>query len=97
MNSQQFSLFLVSLAVVLILPASHLSAAESQGEWESTLAAARKEGKVVVGIPPSAELRKQMEATFKSRFGIEAELFSAPGPQIASRIVSRIQSRRPLL
>ncbi|HEV8344057.1 MAG TPA: extracellular solute-binding protein [Candidatus Binatia bacterium] len=88
MNSQQFSLFLVSLAVVLILPASHLSAAESQGEWESTLAAARKEGKVVVGIPPSAELRKQMEATFKSRFGIEAELFSAPGPQIASRIVS---------
>jgi iron(III) transport system substrate-binding protein len=56
--------------------------------WESTLAAARKEGKVVLGIPPSAELRKQIEPLLKSRFGLEVETLSAPGPQIANRIVS---------
>ncbi|MGH7833258.1 MAG: hypothetical protein ACREQK_06420 [Candidatus Binatia bacterium] len=59
-----------------------------QSDWEKTLAAARNEGKVVVGVPPSAELRKQMEAAFKARFGFEIELFSATGPQIANRIVS---------
>lgn len=57
-------------------------------EWERTVAEAGKEGKLVLGIPPSAELRKQLEPLFKSRFGIEVESLSAPGPQIASRIVS---------
>jgi ABC-type Fe3+ transport system substrate-binding protein len=60
----------------------------SQSDWDKTVAAARGEGKVVVGIPPSAELRKQLEAAFKARFGFEIELFSATGPQIANRIVS---------
>ncbi len=56
--------------------------------WEATLAEARKEGKLVVGIPPSAELRKQIEPLLKSRFGFEVETFSAAGPEIANRIVS---------
>ena len=83
--------FLLSLATITALagpPVRDLSAAQWRVEWESTLAAAKKEGKVVVGIPPSAELRKQMETAFKSRFGFEVELFSATGPKIASRIVS---------
>jgi hypothetical protein len=41
-----------------------------QGEWEKTLAAAKKEGKAVVGIPPSAELRKALESAFIAKFGI---------------------------
>jgi DNA-binding transcriptional regulator LsrR (DeoR family) len=41
------------------------------------LAAARKEGKVVVGIPPSAELRKELESGFKAKFGFELEVFPA--------------------
>ena len=40
-----------------------------QQDWESTVAAAKKEGKVVVSIPASAELRKQLEDGFKKRFG----------------------------
>ena len=59
-----------------------------QGEWEKTLAAAKKEGKVVVGIPPSTELRKALESTFKAKFGFELELFPATGPQIANRVVT---------
>jgi ABC-type Fe3+ transport system substrate-binding protein len=60
----------------------------SQSEWEKTLAAAKKEGKVVVGLPPSAELRKELEPAFKARFGFEIEIFSATGPQIANRVVT---------
>jgi len=56
--------------------------------WESALAEARKEGKLVLGIPPNAELRKQIEPLLKSRFGFEVETLSATGPEIANRIVS---------
>jgi len=81
-----------ALLVIASLAADPAYAGEAKpaasAEWEKTLAEARKEGKLVVGIPPSAELRKQVEPLFKSRFGIEVESLSAPGPQIASRIVS---------
>jgi ABC-type Fe3+ transport system substrate-binding protein len=43
---------------------------------------------VVVAIPPSAELRKQMEAAFKGKFAVDIELVTAPGPQNANRIAS---------
>ena len=79
-----FSLFLISTFVSR--PACAQSV--SQSEWEKTLAAAKKEGKVVVGLPPSAELRKELEPAFKARFGLEIEIFSATGPQIANRVVT---------
>jgi hypothetical protein len=60
-----------------------------QDEWEKTLAAAKKEGKAVVGVPPSSELRKELESVFKARFGFELELFPATGPQIANRVVPK--------
>ncbi|MEO6163579.1 MAG: extracellular solute-binding protein [Candidatus Binatia bacterium] len=59
-----------------------------QAEWDKTVAAAKREGKVVVGLPPSAELRRELEPAFKARFGFEMEIFSATGPQIANRIVT---------
>jgi tripartite-type tricarboxylate transporter receptor subunit TctC len=45
--------------------------------WEQIVAAAKKEGKVVVAMSPSAELRKAMEEAFEKKFGIDVEL--APG------------------
>ncbi|HEX2931184.1 MAG TPA: extracellular solute-binding protein, partial [Candidatus Binatia bacterium] len=79
-----FSLFLISTFVSRPAYAQSVS----QSEWEKTLAAAKKEGKVVVGLPPSAELRKELEPAFKARFGFEIEIFSATGPQIANRVVT---------
>ena len=46
---------------------------------EQIVAAAKKEGKVVVAISPSAELRKGMEETFEKRFGIDVELSPGTG------------------
>ena len=50
--------------------------------------AAKKEGKIVIAIPPSNELRKELETVLKQKFGIEAELVAAPGPKNASRIAA---------
>ena len=61
-------------------------------EWEKTLQEAKKEGKIVVGIPARAELRKELEATFKPQFGIDMELLTARGPQNASRIASEYKA-----
>jgi ABC-type Fe3+ transport system substrate-binding protein len=57
-------------------------------QWDKTLEAAKKEGKLVIAIPPSIELRREMEVVLKRKFGLEAELVSAPGPRNASRIAS---------
>ena len=78
------------LGVVCLLAKSSVSYAQQpwQAEWDRTVAMAKKEGKVVVGLPPSAELRRELEPAFKARFGLEMEIFSATGPQIANRIVT---------
>src|SRR5262245_9668370 len=60
-----------------------------QIEWEKTIEAAKKEGKLVAGIPASAELRKSITESFKSRFpGIELELTTSRGPTNASKIAA---------
>ncbi len=90
-----YSLGIVVLALVAASPCgrSHARAAESKPswlvEWERVLEAARKEGKIVAGIPASAELRKKIEQVFKSRFpGIELELLPSRGSVNVNRIIS---------
>ena len=48
-------------------------------DWERIVEAGRKEGKVTVSIPASAEMRKQLEENFKKSFGIEVEVFTSRG------------------
>jgi iron(III) transport system substrate-binding protein len=82
---------LMFLAVAIVPLNIHLAfAAEVRRppEWDKTLEAAKKEGKIVIAIPPANELRKEMEPILKQKFGLEAELVSAPGPRNASRIAS---------
>src|SRR5258705_4749066 len=57
-------------------------------QWERSLQEAKKEGVIVVGIPARAELRKELEAVFKPRFGIDMDLSTARGPQNASKIAA---------
>lgn len=63
--------------------------ARAQSEWDKTVEAANKEGKVVAGVPASAELRKGLETGFGKRFpGIELEISTARGPTNASKIAA---------
>lgn len=57
-------------------------------EWDKVVEAAKKEGRVVVSIPTSAELRKEFESGFQKAFpGIELELSVARGASNINKIV----------
>jgi ABC-type Fe3+ transport system substrate-binding protein len=66
--------------------------ADAPEDWKRIVEAAKKEGKVVAGGPPTAVLRKKFKETFESRFGIELELLSAPGPQNAQRAIAEFKA-----
>jgi len=71
------AVLLVFAAPVIPRTASALAAEAkpaASGDWDKTVEAAKKEGKVVVSIPAGSELRKGIEKNFQQRFGIEAEL-----------------------
>jgi ABC-type Fe3+ transport system substrate-binding protein len=91
MERIQWSGFIVCLLFAFVF-ASVLPAAEWQTEWERTLAAAKKEGTVVVGIPASSELRTAIGAKFKDKFGIAVELLPARGPENVTRIVTEFNA-----
>ena len=61
---------------------------KSASEWDKSLEAAKKERKIVLAIPPSTELRKEMETVLRQKFGFDAELVAASGPRNASRIAA---------
>ena len=88
---QSFVLSAAKFLVAVLLLYSSGNAAESptsdwQSEWQRVMAAARKEGKVVVSVPPGAELRKALKETFERRFGIELELVTGRGSTIVKKI-----------
>ena len=74
------------------LVGSVLAQSDWKKEWESSLEGAKREGKIVVGIPARPELRKELEAVFKPKFGIDMELLTARGPQNASRIATEYKA-----
>jgi iron(III) transport system substrate-binding protein len=87
------SSFLSWIAMLMAFgPFQFLWAADWQLEWERTLEAGKKEGKVVVGMSPNPELRKQWEATLKQRFGITLELLPGRGPETAARIMAEFKA-----
>jgi len=56
-------------------------------DWDKVVEAAKKEGKVVVSIPTSAELRKEFESGFQKAYpGIELELNVARGASNINKI-----------
>jgi ABC-type Fe3+ transport system substrate-binding protein len=77
------------LILTLAYPAAFFAAdAKRPAEWDKLLEAAKKDGKIVIAIPPAAELRKEMEIVIKQKLGLEAELLPNPGPRNASRIAA---------
>jgi iron(III) transport system substrate-binding protein len=60
--------------------------ADWQKTWDATLAAARKEGKVVVAGPPDAQVRQALPAAFEARYGIRMEYISARGTDQVAKL-----------
>jgi iron(III) transport system substrate-binding protein len=58
-----------------------------QNEWDKTVEAGKREGKVVVSVPTSAELRKEFENGFQKKFSaIDLELSVARGASNINKI-----------
>ena len=87
----RLALLFLSPIPALLFASLSCSAQTTQGansEWERTLDAAKREGKVVVSVPTSAELRKLFETGFQRRFpGIGLELSVARGSSNINKIV----------
>ena len=67
-------------------PAAGGSAAGIATTWDDLVAAAKKEGKVVVNGPPDPKVRDQLPAAFKAKFGIEMEFLGGNSSQLAARV-----------
>jgi iron(III) transport system substrate-binding protein len=91
--------WLTGLAYLALLGAEGLHAGEAKpsaaSEWERTVETAKKEGKVVVSVPASTELRRGIEKVFKQRFGIDAELNAGSAASIVGKIRQESKSGAP--
>ncbi len=82
------------LWVLIFAPAVHSQPSKAAGsaEWDKLVDAAKKEGKVTVSIPASAELKKQIEDQFKKRYGVEVETFTARGSAGVRRMADEFKA-----
>jgi hypothetical protein len=88
-TTQYLMAFIVAfLAAVLCDELAVAAGAKPPSEWDRTVEAAKKEGKIVIAIPPAAELRREMEVVLKQKLSLETELMPNPGPKNASRIAA---------
>jgi ABC-type Fe3+ transport system substrate-binding protein len=86
--------FFLLAAILIVIEAAFTSAPFSQTakpawqvEWERAIDLAKKEGKIVISIPASSELRQALEDGFKKRFGIAVESVPARGTAVTRRII----------
>lgn len=82
----------VALAAALVLAVASLllvTPARAQGDekaWQELIAAAKKEGKVVVLAPPDPQFRKELPPAFRARFGITLEYYGGRSSEVAVKL-----------
>lgn len=59
-----------------------------QKEWDKVLEAAKKEGKVVVYSTGGAETRSIITRLLKEKFGLNAEMITARGAEVAEKVLA---------
>jgi iron(III) transport system substrate-binding protein len=89
MMQKTIALLLLS---VMLAPAALAQSPDWKKSWDETLAAAKKEGKVVVSGPPSQELRQALPPAFKQRFGITLEYLGGRSAETATRLRAERQA-----
>jgi iron(III) transport system substrate-binding protein len=83
------------LALVLSAAFTHAAWAQPadwQKQWNDTLAAAKKEGKVVVVGSPDPVMRNDLIPKFTKQFGIQVEYLTGSSSALAGRIQTERQS-----
>lgn len=85
-------LTLVDAASFETLGRGKAHAASWERQWDELVAAAKKEGRLVLFGSTDAPPRVQIPAAFKDRFGITIEYLGGRGGEIASRIIAEQQA-----
>ncbi len=62
--------------------------AQDTAKWDALVAAAKKEGKVVVIGPPDATVRKALPDAFKAKYGITVEYIGGRGTETSAKLRS---------
>ena len=75
-----------TLAVTLLLLAPSVTAQAAEKSWDETLAAAKKEGKVVVAGAPDPVMRNEVIPAFTKRYGIEVDYVAGRSGNIVERV-----------
>ncbi|TMA62501.1 MAG: extracellular solute-binding protein [Deltaproteobacteria bacterium] len=93
MNARNF-LSVLLFWILLSAPAANGQQDKAAGtaDWDKLVDAAKKEGKVTVSLPASAEMKKQVEEQFKKRYGIEVETFTARGSSAVRRMADEFKA-----
>ena len=86
------SLTLFSGLILVSAAYGQPSKAASAPEWDKLVDGARKEGRVTVSLPASAELKRQLEEQFKKRYGIEVEVFTSRGSTAVRRMADEFRA-----
>lgn len=77
---------IAALAVMVMTPAAFAQSADWQKKWDAVLAAAKKEGKVVVVGSPDPVMKEQVIPKFVQSYGITIDYISGSSSQIVSRV-----------
>lgn len=78
---------LVSAFIVVAFAAAALAQEKSwEAQWQEWVAAAKKEGKVVVMGSADPDVRKLLPAAFKERFGVALEYIGGRGGDLSARL-----------
>ena len=92
-SARIFQMATMAIAFLLFCHArSSFAQTHWQTEWTQRQEAAKKEGKVVISIPPSPELRKVLEDEVKRKFGFEVEVIPGTSAKIIRRIADEYQA-----
>src|ERR1035437_10211282 len=63
-----------------------------QKKWDDTVAAAKKEGELLIYLNAPAEARTAIPDAFKKKYGITLGVISGSGTDLASRLVTEYRS-----
>ncbi|MDZ4245844.1 MAG: extracellular solute-binding protein, partial [Dehalococcoidia bacterium] len=79
---------ILAVSVAAMLLGYEKAEAQWESEWQKTLEAAKKEGKVVIYTTAPGKMRKAMESVFKAKFQIDVEVSSFRGGQAGGKVLS---------
>jgi iron(III) transport system substrate-binding protein len=75
-----------AISAVIVLGHGSVWGGEAGTEWNKMVAAAKREGKVVVAAFPNPDARKRIPEAFKKAFGVEVEYLGGRSAQQAERV-----------